>query len=652
MTNMETMRSRYLHRLSQIFPNIASASTEIINLSSILNLPKGTEHFITDIHGEYEAFLHVLKNGSGSVRIKVTELFGKTLSDDEIRELCTLIYYPTEKIDLVAKSKTKEEMEKWYRIMLYRLITVCKYTASKYTRSKVRKAMPPDFAYVIDELITERSDSSNKEAYYEEIINTIIRTGQADRLIVALSHLIPRLTVDHLHVLGDIYDRGSGAPDIMDKLMEHHNLDIQWGNHDMVWMGASIGQPLCIANVIRVSARYGNLDTIEDNYGINLLPLASFAEKVYGDDPCDCFVIKDMENSYDTDITMNMKIHKAISVIQFKLQGQFALEHPDWSSSEDRAVFNRVDFERGVFFEDGKEYKMLDMNFPTVDPEDPNRLTLEEEDVMNRLVAGFTRCKRLKEHMNFLLSHGSLYKVINGNLLYHGCMPLNKDGSFREVTLWGETLSGRALYDKLDYYVRRAFLARKVENRERAKDILWWIWTDMDSPLFGKYRMATFERYFLADTNSHKEKKNPYYSLLNNEHVVEQILHEFDLYENAHIVNGHVPVKREEEPIHCNGKLLIIDGGFSKAYQRETGIAGYTLTYNSWGLRLVSHEPFTSTEDAISKDSDIHSSDKWIEKYPEQLTVRDTDTGRAIQEEIDELYELLGAYRHGEIVEK
>ena len=652
MSDMETMRGRYLRRLSQIFPNIASASTEIINLSSILNLPKGTEHFITDIHGEYESFLHVLKNGSGSVRIKVTELFGKTLSEDEIRELCTLIYYPGEKMELVAKSKSKDEMEKWYRIMLYRMITVCKYTASKYTRSKVRKAMPKDFAYVIDELITERSDSANKEAYYEEIINTVIRTGQAERLIKALAYLIPRLTVDCLHILGDIYDRGSGAPDIMDKLMEHHNLDVMWGNHDIVWMGASLGQPLCVANVIRVSARYNNLDCIEDNYGINLLPLVAFAERVYKDDPCVCFGIKGVDNYYDSDVLLNMKVHKAISVIQFKLQGQFAKEHPDWSSSEDRAVFNRVNFRDGGFSEDGHEYKMRENFFPTVDVTDPNKLSDEEEEVLRKLVAGFERCKRLKEDMNFLLSHGSMYRVVNGNLMYHGCMPLNKDGSFREVELWGEKNSGKELYDKLDYYVRRAFLARKSENRERVKDIFWWLWADQDSPLFGKERMATFERYFLVDEMSHKEKKNPYYSLLNNEQVVEQILHEFGLYENGHIINGHVPVKREDEPVHCNGKLLIIDGGFSRAYQGETGIAGYTLTYNSWGLRLVSHEPFTSTADVISNDGDMQSSDFWIEKYAEQQTVRDTDTGRQLQEEIDELYELLGAYRHGEIVER
>jgi len=650
MTEDQT-RNRYMYRLSQLFPNIAAASTEIINLSSILNLPKGTEHFITDIHGEYEAFLHVLKNGSGSVRIKVKELFGKTLTEDEINELCTVIYYPQEKIDLQKQSSTMEEMNKWCRIMLYRLIAVCKYTASKYTRSKVRKALPKDFSYVIEELITERDDSSDKEGYYEEIINAIIKTGSAERLIITLAELIPRFTVDMLHILGDIYDRGSGSPDIMDRLMTHHNLDIQWGNHDIVWMGASLGQPLCVANCIRVSARYNNLDTIEDNYGINLLPLASFAQKTYRDDPCSCFAIKTMENSYDTDIQLNMKIHKAISIIQFKLQGQFAKKFPS-KSSIDRACLERIDFDNGTFSEDGKTYKMLDMNFPTIDPKDPYKLSPEEEHVLDRMVKAFTKCRRLRKHTEFLLSHGSLYKTFNGNLLFHGCVPLNKDGTFREVDLYGETFSGKALYDKLDYYIRRAFLAGNEKGREEARDVLWWIWCDSDSPLFGKERMATFERYFLADESSHKEKKNPYYSLLDNPIIVEEILHEFGLYGNSHIINGHVPVRKDQDPIHAGGKLLIIDGGFSRAYQSETGIAGYTLTYNSWGMRLVSHEPFTSTMDAINRSVDIHSDDRWIERYPEQITVRDTDNGKEIQMEIKELSLLLDAYRHGEIIEK
>ncbi len=650
---MQDLERRYLERLSELYPSIAKASTEIINLSSILNLPKGTEHFITDIHGEYEAFSHVLKNGSGAVRKKVTEVYGRTLSDWDIRELSTLIYYPKEKIELVRTEKSEEEMNNWYKIMLYRLISVSRYTASKYTRSKVRKMLPKDFAYVIEELITERDDVADKESYYEEIINTIIRIKRADELIVALAELIPRLTVDHLHILGDIYDRGSGAPAIMDRLMQHHSLDIQWGNHDVVWMGAAVGQTCCIANVIRVCARYGNLDTLEDDYGINLLPLATFALKTYGDDPCTAFSIKESEHRLSTEEAgLDMKIHKAITIIQLKLQGQLAKKRPEFQM-DDRGVLSFIDYENGTFTQNGRTSKLKDTNFPTVDPKDPNRLSEEEEIVLKRLSSAFLGCKRLQDHMLFLLNSGALYKVINGNLLYHGCMPLDENGKFKTVEIYGRQFKGKALYDRLDTYIRRAFFSTNPVHREDGKDILWWIWCSKDSPLFGKDRMATFERYFLEDKETHVEHKNPYYQLLDREDVVDSILEEFGLTgKHNHIINGHVPVKKGDTPTKCGGKVLIIDGGFSKAYQGETGIAGYTLIFNSWGMRLVAHEAFTSTEDAIVRGTDIHSDRVTVEKYTARLTVGDTDHGYALHERIEELEHLLMAYRNGAIVEK
>lgn len=648
---MDTSLKKYLERLSELYPTIAKASTEIINLSSILNLPKGTEHFITDIHGEYEAFSHVLKNGSGAVRKKVTEVYGKTLSEQDIRELATLIYYPEEKTELVRKSLTDSQMTDWYRIMLYRLIAVCKYTASKYSRKKLRKLLPEDFSFVIEELITERDDIADKEAYYEEIINTIIRIHAAESFIVALAELIPKLTVDHLHILGDIYDRGSGADDIMDKLMEYHSLDIQWGNHDLVWMGAAAGQLCCIANVVRVCARYGNLDTLEDGYGINLIPLVTYAMETYRDDPCACFRLKD-DNQDEVETRMNMKIHKAISVIQFKLQGQLARRRPSFNM-EDRAVLEYIDYENGTFTQNGHTWKMLDMNLPTVDPKDPNRLTEGEAFVMERLQAAFLGCRRLQQHMQFLLNNGALYKVCNGNLLYHGCMPLDETGRFKDVNIYGETLRGKALYDRLEMLVRRAFFSTDAVQRAEGRDILWWIWCDRDSPLFGKDKMATFERYFIEEKESHREVKNAYYELLDNPDVIDSIMDEFGLdKESGHIINGHVPVKKGESPIHCSGRLLVIDGGFSRAYQGTTGIAGYTLIYNSWGLRLVAHEPFTSTEEAILHGTDIHSDKVMVEHFSKRLQIEDTDNGRELKERIAELETLVEAYRNGSIAER
>lgn len=649
---MKDLETRYLERLSGLYPTIAAASTEIINLQAILNLPKGTEHFLTDVHGEYEAFSHVLKNGSGSVRRKIDDVFGNAMSLKDKKALATLIYYPKAKMDIIKRTETN--MDDWYRVHLYLLIEVAKRAASKYTRSKVRKALPKDFAYVIEELITEKAEVHDKESYYNEIISTIIRIGRAQEFIIAISELIQRLVVDHLHIVGDIYDRGPGPHIIMDKLMTYHSLDIQWGNHDVLWMGAAAGQWGCIANAIRICARYGNLDILEDGYGVNLLPLATFALRTYEDDPCTCYKLKVPDKPDSEEMQMNLRIHKAISVIQFKVEGQIIRRQTTFHL-DDRALLHRIDFEKGTVTIYGKEYKMLDMNFPTVDPADPYALTEEEEEIMRRLEAAFTGCEKLQQHMHFLLAKGGLYKVYNDNLLYHGCVPLNEDGSLKEVEVFGKMYRGRELYDVLDSYVRKGFFALDKKERQDGKDIMWYIWLHPDSPLFGKNRMATFERYFLSEKETHVEKKNPYYSLIENEKVIDGILREFGLDPaTAHIVNGHVPVKRKdgESPIKCGGKVMVIDGGFSRAYQKETGIAGYTLIYNSYGLRIVAHEPFESTEDAVRKENDIHSETVVVQRLYDRVLVGDTDVGRELREQVKDLERLLAAYRNGELTEK
>lgn len=650
--NMKDLELRYLERLSDLYPTIAAASTEIINLQSILNLPKGTENFLTDIHGEYEAFSHVLKNGSGSVRRKIDDVFGNTLTTKDKQSLATLIYYPKEKMEQVKKIETN--LEDWYKINLYRLIEVSKRAASKYTRSKVRKALPKDFAYVIEELITEKVEINDKESYYNAIINTIINIGRAEEFIAAISELIQRLVVDHLHIVGDIYDRGPGPHIIMEKLMSYHSIDIQWGNHDVLWMGAATGQRACIANVIRICARYGNLDILEDGYGINLLPLATFSLTKYEDDPCTCFALKGSSNTTITERDMNQKMHKAISVIQFKIEGQVIKRNPSFQL-ETRNLLHLMDLEKGIITIDGKDYKLLDTNFPTIDPANPYELSPEEEDIMERLERAFLTCDKLQAHMRFLLTKGGLYKVYNNNLLYHGCVPLNEDGSLKVANIYGRNYKGKALYEVLDSYVRKGFFELDPKEKERGRDMMWYIWLNPNSPLFGKDKMATFERYFLADKAMHLEKKNPYYFLIENEAAMDGILKEFGLSpEGAHIVNGHVPVKQKngESPIKCGGKVLVIDGGFSKAYQKETGIAGYTLIYNSYGLLLVAHEPFESTEAAIEKESDIHSENKIVKRVVERRLVGDTDAGKELKEQIKDLEELLEAYRAGRIVEK
>lgn len=649
---MKELQARYLERLAQLYPTIAKASTEIINLQSILNLPKGTEHFLTDIHGEYEAFSHVLKNGSGSIRRKIDEVFGNTMSSRDKQTLATLIYYPKEKMEWIKK--TEDNMEDWYKITLYRLIEVCKCTASKYTRSKVRKALPSEFAYVIEELITEKAEVSDKESYYNSIISTIIRINRAEEFIVALSELIQRLVVDHLHIVGDIYDRGPGPHIIMDMLMDYHSVDIQWGNHDVLWMGAAAGQRGCIANAIRICARYGNLDILEDGYGINLLPLASFAMNTYEDDPCECFQLKGETVYGGRERLLDIKMHKAISIIQFKVEGQIIRNNPAFEM-EKRNLLHHIDYENGTIEIDGKIYELKDKNFPTVDPKDPYALTEEEEDIMCRLEKAFLNCRKMQEHMRFLLNRGGLFKVHNDNLLYHGCVPLNADGTFKKVKIYGHEYKGRALYEVLEAYVRKAFYAPEGLEKERGKDMMWYIWLHENSPLFGKDKMATFERYFLADKEQHVEKKNPYYELLEKEEVVDRILKEFGLDPaESLIVNGHVPVKTKkgENPIKCGGKVLVIDGGFSKAYQKETGIAGYTLIYNSHGIILEAHDPFESTEAAIEKENDIRSESVTVRRFLGRKLVGDTDIGRDLKEQIEDLEYLLESYRNGRIKEK
>ena len=649
---MDDMELRYLKSLSKQYPNIASASTEIINLQAILNLPKGTEHFMTDVHGEYEQFNHVLKNGSGSVRRKIDEEFGNTLSSKDKKSLATLIYYPKEKLEIVMQEE--ENIEDWYKITLYRLVQITKHVSSKYTRSKVRKALPKDFAYIIEELITEKAEVQDKEGYYNEIVHTIIRIGRAPDFIVALSKLIQRLVIDHLHIVGDIYDRGPGPHIILHTLRHYHSVDVQWGNHDIVWMGAAAGSLACIANVVRMSARYGNLDTLEEGYGINLIPLATFALERYKN-TSEAFAIK-YNTDYNTkDLGMDMKMHKAMAVIQFKLEGQIIKRRPEFMM-EDRLLLDKINFEKGTVMVEGREYKMRDMDFPTIDPANPYELMPEETEVMERLRQAFTRCDKLQKDVRFLFSKGGLYKVYNSNLLYHGCVPLDEEGNFLKVNVFGKEYSGKALYDILDTYARRGYYAsRESGDKAKGEDILWYIWTGPNSPVFGKDKMTTFERYFIEDKETHVETKNAYYRLYDNEEIVDKILREFGLdTTKSHIVNGHVPVERKkgESPIKCNGKLLVIDGGFSKAYQHKTGIAGYTLVANSYGMRLVSHEPFESTEAAIRKESDIFSDSIVVETALRRQCVADTDIGVELKESIHQLEELLDAYREGVLVEK
>lgn len=643
---------RYLELLSRLFPSADKASAEIINLSAILNLPKGTEFFASDIHGEYEAFSHTLRNGSGSIRLKIDDVFGDSLSENEKRSLATLIYYPREKMELVLSQV--DDAEAWYAVTLQRLVAVCKRAAQKYTRSRVRKALPKDFAYIIEELMTENRHGVDKQAYYAAIVDAVIRTDRGGALVEALCLLIQRLAIERLHIVGDIYDRGPYPHIIMDALMEHHSLDIQWGNHDIVWMGASLGQRGCIAHVVRNCARYGNLSILEDAYGINVLPLASFALEAYKDDPCVAFGLKGNPDLPPQELEMNVKIQKAMAIIQFKVEAQLIDENPGFGL-EGRKLLDKIDYERGTVMLGGIEYELTDTVFPTVDLADPYRLTPEEEDVMQRLEQAFTGCEKLQRHMRFFLDAGSLYKICNGNLLFHACVPLNADGSLMETEVFGETYKGRALYDVMERYVRAAFDDADPELAKRGRDLLWYMWLGEGSPLFAKSKMATFELYLIAEKEARKEVKNPFYSYLDDEHVMGGIFEDFGMDpETSRIVCGHVPVKVKdgEDPVKCGGRVLTIDGGFSKAYQPTTGIAGYTLISNSYGFVLAAHEPLESMRAAVVNELDIHSSRKVVELVDKRTLVADTDNGAVLKQQIADLEELLEAYRCGAISEK
>lgn len=655
---------RVLELLSQTFPSIGAASTEIINLEAILSLPKGTEHFIADIHGEHEAFRHLLKNASGNIKRKVKEIYGTSMRDDDIRSLCTLIYYPERKLEYI---KTEEsDMENFYHITLHRLIRVLQSVSSKYTRSKVRKALPKEFAYIIEELLHEQPADEDKHAYFNRIIETIISTGRADAFIIAMCNVIQSLSIDRLHILGDVYDRGPGAHIVMDTLCSYDRFDMQWGNHDALWMGAAAGNDCCIANVLRVSLRYANLTTLEDGYGINMLPLATFAMDTYADDPCEAFMPKISKDSSDPaaldvdDKTRRLiaQMHKAISVIQFKLEGAMIDRYPRWRM-ENRKSLHRIDFARGIYTDPdtGREYPMTDMSFPTVDPADPYRLTPAERELVDKLHHSFAVSDKLKRHVKCMFTHGCMYTVCNSNLLFHASMPLNADGTLRSVEIAPHrSYSGRELLHQTGMLMRSAFNDdTPAEEKQYAIDYYWYLWCGPNSPLFDKSKMATFERYFIADKDTHVEEKGWYYKLRDNEEIVDRILDSFGVTgTDRHIINGHVPVRinKGETPVRANGKLMIIDGGFAKAYHNTTGIAGYTLVYHSRGFELVQHEPFSSEEEAVRCGSDIIGRKIIVELSSHRMRVRDTDKGRELAGQIEELRHLLYAYRHGIIKER
>ncbi len=647
---------RLLQLMAQSFPSVESASAEIINLEAIQNLPKGTEHFVADIHGEHEAFLHILRNASGNIKRKVSELFSPTLNDHEISELCTLIYYPEQKLEMIKAQEA--DLTDFYIQTLLRLVRVCQSVASKYTRSKVRKVLPRQYAYIIEELLHENPFDDDKEAYFGRIIETIIQTEQHNNFIIAICQVIHALSIDQLHILGDIYDRGPGAHIIMDYLMERRNFDVQWGNHDCLWMGAAAGNDCCIATVLRLSLRFANMTTLEDGYGINLLPLATFAMTAYKDDPCTCFlpqILQEEGTRSHKDTLLLAQMHKAITVIQFKLEAQIQQQHPEWELKS-RGTFDHIDFPRGVYVFEGKDYEMRDTHLPTVDPADPFRLTHEESELIEKLHHSFRVSEKLQRHIRRLFRHGCMYNVCNGNLLFHASVPLNADGSLKEVALPGGTYSGRELMHRIGMIMRSAFQNDTPRaERHYARDYFWYLWCGPNSPLFDKDRMTTFERYFLTDKTMHTEQKGYYFQFRDDPEVCEHILDAFGVEGTyRHIINGHVPVHvaKGENPSKAGGKLMVIDGGFSRAYHTTTGIAGYTLVYHSRGFQLIQHEPFTSTKEAIRNGSDIKSSTQIVEMTGHRMRVRDTDKGREIQAQINDLRNLVYAYRHGLIQEQ
>lgn len=643
----------YLRLLAKQYPTIQSASTEIINLTANLHLPKGTEHFLSDLHGEYEAFLHVLRNGSGSIKRKIDEIFANQLTDSERQNLATLIYYPEQKLSLLLPELSQPD--EWFRLTLFRLIKLCRVMSSKYTRSAVRAALPGDFAYVIEELLHEQEGIVNRQAYYQGIIDTIIEIGRARPFIIALAHLIQRLAIAHLHIIGDIYDRGPGGHIIMDTLLAYHSVDVQWGNHDIVWMGAAAGSEACIANVIRIGLRYANLETLQDGYAISLLPLASFAVEVYDDDPCSRFVpkVSGPEEYTENELRIMAQMHKAITIIQLKLEGQIIQRRPDYQM-EDRLLLGRIDFATGSVQLGETNHPLLDTHFPTVDPERPYLLTPAEKNLMQRLKLAFLNSEKLQNHVRFLFSNGSMYLIYNRNLLYHGCIPMTPEGDFMQYLVGQRVLSAKSFMDHVERLARQGYFADDPAIKQEGQDAMWYLWSGSRSPLFGKEKMATFERYFIADRATHKEPMNPYYTFRDREETAVKILQAFGLEpQTSHVINGHVPVKtiKGESPIKAGGKLLVIDGGLSKAYQAETGIAGYTLIYNSYGLLLASHEPFESTQQAIEQARDIHSRTQILETNFQRMHIADTDEGCLVQERITELKALLQAYRAGLIKE-
>lgn len=650
MKNIEK-ELKYLKVLSKQYPSISKASTEIINLEAILNLPKGTEHFISDIHGEYEQFVHILKNGSGVIKRKIEELFSNSIRDSEKKTLATLVYYPEQKLELIEKEE--DNIDDFYRIYIYRLVELCKYASSKYTKSKVRKLLPEDFKYIIEELLNENVEQVHKQNYYKSIVETIISIDRAKEFIIAISKVIQKLVVDRLHIVGDIYDRGPRPDIVIDTLMDYHSVDVQWGNHDILWMGAASGEKTCIANALRISARYSNLDIIEDIYGINILPLATFSLETYKDDPCTCFMPKGDEISTKQK-SLVAKMHKAISIIQFKLEGEIINRRPEFEMNH-RLLLNKINYDEGTINIKGKDYKLKDNNFPTIDKNNPYKLTKEEEIVIEKLVSSFKNSEKLQKHVSFLFSKGSIYLVSNGNLLIHGCVPLNEDKSFMKMKLQGKEYRGRELMDKMETLSREGYFFKdKTKQKQYGMDIMWYLWTGQCSSLFGKDDMTTFERYFIEDKETHKENKNPYFTLREDEDICNKIFDEFGLDINeSHIINGHVPVesKNGESPIKSNGRVIAIDGGFSRAYQKKTGIAGYTLIYNSQNLQLISHEPFTSTEEAIVNESDILSTTMLVEHKLSRKTVKDTDAGKKLLDEVKDLKLLLMAYKKGIIKE-
>ena len=645
-------KPKYLKLLSKEFKNITEVAEEIINLKAILNLPKGTELFLSDIHGEYAPFIHILNNGAGIIRSKIDEVFENQIAEKERNTLATLIYYPEEKLKLIKKEYRNKSLDEWYTITLYRLVEIARRVSSKYTRSKVRKAIKSGFEYIIDELLhAQVNNEKDKEHYYKQIIKSIIELGQADSFIIAISDLIKQMAIDHLHVIGDIYDRGRDPDLVISKLMKFHSLDIQWGNHDILWMGAALGNKASIATVIRICARYNNIGILEDAYGINIRPLSTFAQEVYKEDNCEKFMPKVFDyNKYDSsDRKTIAKIHKAITIIQFKIEGKLIKKHPEYNLNS-RLLLDKIDFEKRTVEIEGEKYELNDINFPTIDKNDPYKLTKEENEVIERLTESFIHSKELNNHINYLYTKGEMYTVFNNNLLFHGCMPTNSDGTFKEVNFLGKSLKGKAYFDEINETVSKVYLTKE----EELIDIMWFLWISPDSPFFGKEKMVTFESYFVDDEKTHKEPKNPYYHLVEDEEFCKKVLMEFGLNdEDSHIVNGHMPVKAKdgESPIKANGKLLIIDGGFAKSFREKTGNAGYILTYNSNGLLLSQTKPFESVQRAIEEEKDIISEIIVKKEGVMRKTVGDTDIGTKLKGEIDDLEELMKAYLSGEIKE-